>query len=67
MFSQEEFERVIAQRGVKITALAHAIGVSTSTIYKKNKRNGDYTVSEILAICDFLRLTPEERDEIFFA
>jgi len=36
-------------------------------VYKKNDRNGDYTVSEIQACCDFLGLSPDERDQIFFA
>ena len=67
MFDKSAFNAAIEKRGVKITALARAMGISPSTIYKKNERNGDYTVPEIIAFCEFLNLTPQERDRIFFA
>lgn len=67
MFNKAEFFEALKKRGVKISAVAKAMGMSPSTIYKKNDRNGDYTVSEIQAYCDFLNLPPEDRDNIFFA
>lgn len=67
MFNKTAFFEAINKRGVKVTALAKAMGMSPSTVYKKNDRNGDYTVSEIQACCDFLSLSPDERDQIFFA
>ena len=67
MFNESAFFEAVKKRGVKVTAIARAMGVSPSTIYKKNERNGDYTVPEIQVFCEFLNLTVEERDAIFFA
>jgi len=67
MFNKTAFFEAIKKRGVKVTALAKAMGMSPCTVYKKNDRGGDYTVSEIQACCDFLSLSPDERDQIFFA
>ena len=57
----------IIDRGVRRNALADALGVSRSTIYSKLDGKREFTVGEALRMSEFLRLSREERDEIFFS
>lgn len=49
-------------------ALADAIGVNSSTFYRKMKNNGkNFTVGEVEKIANFLSLNSEDVMKIFFA
>lgn len=57
----------IALSHVPITAIAQELGLSRQSLYLKMKGERDFKTSEVDKLCDFLRLTPEERTLIFFA
>lgn len=65
MFDKTGFMELINQRGVKITALANAMGIRTSTLYRKMNGESDFTRAEIQKCCDFFHV--REMNEIFFA
>ena len=52
---------------IPITAIAEEIGLSRQSLYLKMKGERDFKASEINKLCDFLRLTDEEKMHIFFA
>ena len=56
----------IKSSGIKISYLAEQLGLSRQGL--ANKINGDteFYGSEISKMSELLRLTPEEREEIFF-
>ena len=56
----------ITESGTTISAVAKALGMSRENFYNRLK-NGEFTVSEMIKLSDFLRLTDEENDAIFFA
>lgn len=56
----------ITESGTTISAVAKALGMSRENFYNRLK-NGEFTVSEMIKLSDFLRLTDEEKDAIFFA
>ena len=56
----------ITESGTTISAVAKALGMSRENFYNRLK-NGEFTVSEMIKLSDFLRLTDDEKDAIFFA
>ena len=65
MFDRKAFERLISERGVKKKALAEALGIRPSTLYRKMCGTLDFTRSEIQKCCEFFK--EEELNHIFFA
>lgn len=61
-----KLKAVIIDRGVKRSAVADAIGCSRFSIYKKLDGKTEFKASEVVKMSEFLRLSQEERDEIFF-
>ena len=55
----------ISDSGVTISAVANTLGMSRENFYNR-LRTGEFTVSEMIKISDFLRLTDAEKDAIFF-
>lgn len=58
---------MIKQRGVKRVAVAKALKIAPMTLYRKLRGEREFTVAESVALAEFLRLTPDERDSIFFS
>lgn len=58
-------EEIMSRTGATVDALAKAAGFSRETYYNRKKGIGEFTASEIVAICNTLRLTTKERDDIF--
>ncbi len=58
---------MIKQRGVKRGAVAKALRIAPMTLSRKLRGEREFTTAEAAAITEFLRLTPDERDSIFFA
>lgn len=58
-------DRILLSR-IPIIAIAEKMGLSRQTLYHKMKGEREFKVSEVLKICDILRLTSEERTLIFF-
>ncbi len=59
-------DRILLSR-IPITAIAESMGLSRQTLYHKMKGEREFKVSEVLKICELLRLTSEEKTLIFFA
>lgn len=58
-------DRILLSR-IPITAIAESMGLSRQTLYHKMKGEREFKASEVVKICDILRLTNEERTLIFF-
>ncbi len=56
----------IAERGTTKDALAKAIGIARSTLFRRLHAN-TLRICDIHAICEFLRLSQKEAQEIFLA
>ena len=65
MFDKDAFEKLILDRGVKKTAVAAAMGIRPSTLYRKMNGVFDFTRSEIQRCCDFFHV--DNLNDIFFA
>ena len=61
----EMLERIMKRSGATIEAIANAAGITRETYYNRKKGIGEFTAREIVAICNTLRLTTKERDDIF--
>lgn len=68
MTNSELLEKAIRESGVKRIALLKATGIKAySTLRDKIWNRTEFTASEIQVLCEILRLTTEQREEIFFA
>ena len=65
MFDEKAFRELVSKRGFKLKADANALGIESSSLYRKMKGQLDFTRSEIQKCCDFFGL--EEMNNIFFA
>ena len=67
MLNRKLLKETIEDRGITISALSRKTGLSREAVYRKLKNpNSDFTASQIISFTKALRLTPEERDSIFF-
>ena len=67
MPNMSAFRSKLYDSGITITALARKTGMSRAAFYKKMQGDSEFKLSEIVSICNALRLTNEERDHIFFS
>lgn len=68
MTNTERLKEIISRSGIKLDAILNATGIkSYATLRGRINNETEFTASEIRAITELLRMTPEERDEIFFA
>lgn len=58
----------IVEHGKSVSAVAHEIGMSPSTLYRKLKNRGGETLTlgEVVRLADVLQLTHAEVNDIFF-
>jgi DNA-binding NtrC family response regulator len=56
----------ITASGTTITAVARVLCMSRENFYNR-LQSGKFTVSEMMKLSDFLKLTDDEKDAIFFA
>lgn len=52
--------------GVKKVELAELLGISTTSLRHKLMGEVDFRISEVAKISEVLKLTPQEREVIFF-
>lgn len=57
----------IKNSGISMVFLAEKTGITRETLYNRFDGKGEFRASEIYKISKVLHLTPEQRDEIFFA
>jgi len=60
-------KRKIDESGYKMQFIAEYIGVSYQALYNKIGNKTEFLASEIMKLSELLKLTDEERNEIFFA
>ncbi|WP_425539998.1 helix-turn-helix domain-containing protein [Microaceticoccus formicicus] len=63
----ESLNYVIDNSGISITLLAKRLGISRQQLYKKLSGDVEFKVSEANDLADILRLTKDEKENIFFA
>ena len=56
----------IEQSGLKLGFIVESLGLSRAGFNKKRKGKTPFRVSEIYVLCDLLKLSRKERDQIFF-
>lgn len=62
----ELLSKKISDSGMTMVAIARKSGIKRETLYKKLKGCGEFKASEIVGLSCALRLSTEERDDIFF-
>lgn len=67
MVDLRKLDETIEKSGIKMTALSKKSGISRQTLYNRLNGIGEFTASEIVGITNALRLSAEEREDIFFA
>lgn len=68
MTNTERLKELITKSGIKLETIMNAAGIkSYATLRGKINNETEFTASEICAITELLHITPEQRDEIFFA
>ena len=65
MVNTDLLKETIKDRGIPVTKLSEKVGVDRATLYNQCKGKGEFTASEIVKLTAALRLTNEERDNIF--
>lgn len=67
MFNQNLLRAKMIEKGVTALSICNEIGICEATFYRKVSRDGDFSRFEIGRISELLKLTKQERDNIFFA
>ena len=68
MTNSELLKKAISESGLKLSALLEALEIkSYSTLKEKIENVKNFTVREIQILCVVLKLTSEQREQIFFA
>lgn len=67
MTNSKELEIQLIRKNVSKKALAKALGISEMALFNKLNGTSEFKASEIDKATNFLRLTRDERDVIFFA
>ena len=67
MFNQNLLKAKIIEKNISVIDLCNKLGICEATFYRKLSRNGDFSRFEIKQISETLKLTKDERDNIFFA
>lgn len=57
----------ITASGLSIKYLAASIGITREGLYNKLNNNTEFKSSEIVKLTNLLKLSKDERDDIFFA
>ncbi|MBQ7836898.1 MAG: helix-turn-helix domain-containing protein [Clostridia bacterium] len=62
-----EFKRTVAQKNTTLEAVATALGIDRSTLYRKTKGGlSSLTIGEAKRITKFLNLSDKEATELFW-
>ena len=59
-------QKYIDDSGLPIATIAAKTGIKRETIYNRFKGIGEFTASEMTALCKVLRINKSEREKIFF-
>lgn len=68
MTNWELLEKKIDESGLRRSFVYESVGITRSGWSHKRKIHGDFTQTQIKALCDVLRITRlSEKEQIFFA
>ena len=67
MANIEKLNDVIQESGMTMVSVANKAGMVRETLYNRLKGKGEFTAHEIVGLTQALKLTPDERDEIFLS
>jgi len=67
MFNENKFKGAVVAAGKTTSDVADALNINLTTLYRKLQRDGDFSREEIQKVKEFLNLSSEEANEIFFA
>ena len=67
MINTELLREKIKESGLKVCFVAENSGILRETLYNKMSGKSEFTASEIVALTKTLRLSREERDNIFLS
>lgn len=67
MTNSLELELQIKRVGISKKELAKKLGISEMSLFNKIKNETEFKASEIVALTKVLKLTQEQRNNIFFA
>lgn len=56
----------MVEKSVSAETLAEYMGINVATLYRRFNDPDSFTVKEVRMIAEFLNLTPDEVDAIFF-
>ena len=65
MFNLKEYRAAMARNGLKKKDIAQALNISEVTLWRKLKRGGDFTRSELNVLIDLMDI--EDVRSVFFA
>lgn len=57
----------IKDSGMTMVSISEKSGIKRETLYNRFKGVGDFTAGEIVGISNALKLSPDQRENIFFA
>lgn len=67
MPNMELLNQKIIDSGIPKTTICKRSGIERATLYNRLNGNGDWRISEFMAISEVLRLTKSEINEIFLS
>lgn len=67
LFNQKLFRIILLEKGISLKDIAKMLNISLVTLYRKMNGYSDFFRDEVRAICNYLNLSLEEREDIFFA
>lgn len=57
----------IKDAGYRLGYVAEVLGISTYTLQRKLENDSEFKISEVDALAKLLKLTPAEKNRLFFA
>lgn len=62
-----ELNLAIAKSGLPMTTIAKRTKIRRETLYNRLNGKGEFTASEIVKLCEVLKINKTDREKIFFA
>jgi len=61
------FKELIKSKKITLEEIAAVVGITRQGLEKKLTNRSEFKVSELVKLCEFLNLTEEQKQKIFFA
>lgn len=67
MTDSKRLQEAIDNSGYTIKFIAGKLGISPQGFHKKRRGDSEFTIDEMLILCDLLKITKPAREEIFLS